>query len=88
MYHVNILVYHVNILVYHVNILVYHVNILVYHVNILVYHVNILVYHNINYIVPQWRSHAGAHWGTCPSNYRPCPTGAALIVALLIANRA
>ena len=31
----------------------------------------------------QWCSHAGAHWGTCLSNYRPCPTSAALIVALL-----
>ena len=37
--------------------------------------------------MPQWRSHAGAHWGTCPSNLRPCPTSAELIVALLIANR-
>ena len=35
----------------------------------------------------EWRSHAGAHWGTCPSNYRSCPTSAALIVALSIANR-
>ena len=31
--------------------------------------------------------HTGAHWSTCPSNYRPCPTSAVLIVALLIANR-
>ena len=38
--------------------------------------------------VEQWRSHAGARWGTCPSNWWPCSTGAALIVALLIANRA
>ena len=26
----------------------------------------------------QWRSQAGAHWGTCPSNYRPCPTSAGI----------
>ena len=26
------------------------------------------------YICLQWRSQAGAHWGTCPSNRRPCPT--------------
>ena len=24
----------------------------------------------------QWRSQAGAHWGTCPSNWRLCPTSA------------
>ena len=24
----------------------------------------------------QWRSQAGAHWGTCPSNQRLCPTNA------------
>ena len=24
----------------------------------------------------QWRSQAGAHWGTYPSNWKPCPTGA------------
>ena len=35
----------------------------------------------------QWRNHAGANWGTCPSNWWPCPNSAALIVALLIANR-
>ena len=35
----------------------------------------------------QWRSHTGAHWGTCPSIYRPCPTSAELIVTLLFANQ-
>ena len=35
----------------------------------------------------QWLSHAGAHWGMCPSNWWPCPTTAALIVALLITKR-
>ena len=24
----------------------------------------------------QWRSQARAHWGTCPSNWRLCPTSA------------
>ena len=24
----------------------------------------------------QWRSQAGAHWGTCPNNLRLCPTSA------------
>ena len=26
--------------------------------------------------VLQWRSQAGAHWGTCPSNWGLCPTSA------------
>ena len=25
-------------------------------------------------VMQKWRSQAGAHWGTCPSNWGPCPT--------------
>ena len=28
------------------------------------------------FLAMQWRSQAGAHWGTCPSNQRLCPTNA------------
>ena len=34
------------------------------------------LYDETNCIHRQWRSQAGAHWGTCPSNWRLCPTSA------------
>ena len=38
-----------------------------------------LLYHPFSFTstmskLHQWRSQAGAHWGTCPSNWRLCPT--------------
>ena len=36
-----------------------------------------IYYHGITiilYYCPQWRSQARAHWGTCPSNFRLCPS--------------
>ena len=51
-----------------------------------------LDYHNLQQdIARQWRSRAGAHWDTCPSNQRQCPpvqVSLRIISALLIANRA
>ena len=35
----------------------------------------------------QWRSQAGAHWGTCPSNWRLCPTGAGTLMKNLVMYR-
>ena len=32
----------------------------------------------------QWRSQAGAHWGTCPSNYWRCPTSAGTVCNRII----
>ena len=43
---------------------------------------------NLSYSGVATLGHAGARWGTCPNNHWPCPIGAALIVALLIANQA